>query len=164
MNPLIPSHKCVDFLPACKVPDGYGTVAVIGKNPAPFDARSVTLRRVIAAAEKWRLSPFLFNMFSLRGSPADIAESLLVDYEGTVGSYNNLELLEARDASLVVAAWGQPSGIDLRLYRRREAELMDLVGRDRFVCVGRTKEGFPLHPRCWPTAGALPVMDYMPRC
>lgn len=163
MNPLIPSHKCVDFLLGCRVADGYGTVSVIGKNPAPSDAGSITLQRVIAAAEKWRLSPYLFNMFSLRGWPADIVKSLRIDYDGTVGAFNNMELLEARDADLVVAAWGQPSRIDLPLYRRREAEVMELIGRDRFVCVGLTDDGFPLHPMRWPTAGPLTVMDYLPR-
>ena len=163
MNPLIRSQKCVDFLSGCRVPDRYGTVSVIGKNPAPLDAGSITLQRVSAAAEKWLLSPFLFNMFSLRGSPADIAKSLRFDYDGTVGAFNNMELLEARDTDLVVAAWGQPSRIDPGLYRRREAEVMELVGRDRFVCVGLTDDGFPLHPMRWPTAGLLTVMDYLPK-
>jgi hypothetical protein len=138
-----PAYKYVDLLADVVVPDGFGTVAVIGKNPASADEANATLRRVKACARRLQLSPCLYNLFACRGTARDVDRLVRHDYDLAVGVHNDFELLEGLAADLVIAAWGQPTGIDRRIYDRRVGEVMELVGRDRFVCLGFTSDGYP---------------------
>lgn len=154
-------YKYVDFVLDCRVPDGYGTVAIIAKNPALTDAGNATASRVRRACERLQLHPFLFNLFALRGDPTDLAEAVAADPDGAVGPHNDCELSNAIDVDLVIAAWSEPQGVDRLTYDRRVGEVMDLIGVDRFVCFGTTTDGYPLGPLDWndrarPTEYALP--------
>jgi len=154
-------HKYAELLPVRGIPQGHGTMAVIGKNPAVVDASNRALGRIGAAALRLRLEPLVFNLFAARGTPSELGALMRTDWNAAVGEHNDYELEEAQHVDLVVAAWGQPSGLDRSLYARRVAEVVEITGADRLVCFGLTSDGFPLHPLHWRRAAR--IQDFDPR-
>jgi len=126
-----------------------GDVVVIMKNPSWPDHGNTCLAEARRMAEENGFSNlYVGNLFGLRApKPRDLNTG---SYDEAVSDDNNgiLELMAA-ETELVVAAWGGPNGIRPQWYRRRVAEVVELLGPDRFTSFGTTATGHPRHCYSW---------------
>jgi hypothetical protein len=117
---------------------------VVGLNPSTADeyALDPTLRRVREFAKRWGMGGFVMtNLFGFRATkPRD-----MIAADDPVGPMNDhwLEHL-AKDAGLVLAAWGAHGGFLNR--DKHVLELLTAVRGSPPVCLGTTAKGFPRHP------------------
>lgn len=124
---------------------------VIGKNPSTASASrsDPTLGKVEAWARRrgfGRLA--LVNLFALRSPyPRDLNA---MPYGEAVGEENDVFIREAaRRADCLIAAWGDPNGVDEGRYARRIGEAAALLKGREVGRVGMTKMGHPLHGLGW---------------
>lgn len=165
-----PIRRVVDCQPS--TPDRYRYIlrvrlgagpalTVIQKNPSLADStrRDPTVAKVEAWARRhgYGLVTYL-NLFACRSPhPAALNE---FSYEEAVGPHNDAAIQAAlQPESLLIAAWGNPNGIDPSLYARRITEVLALlkVNTDRplHVVGGWTKAGHPRHGLHWNGAVVL---------
>jgi hypothetical protein len=127
--------------------DGRAYVMFIGLNPSTADETQddPTIRRCIGFAKSWGFGTLcMTNLFAFRAtSPKD----LFAEPE-PVGQLNDSYLENcARDACIVIAAWGKHGA-----YRKREADVairfacLDKFSGKQFQCLGRNRDGSPRHP------------------
>jgi hypothetical protein len=114
-------------------------VMFIGLNPSTADEvqDDPTIRRCIGYAKDWGYGALcMMNLFAFRATDPRVMKSA----KDPVGPENDAWLARcARDAGLVVAAWGAHGS-----YRDRDEEVLKLI--DNVMCLGKTKEGYPRHP------------------
>jgi hypothetical protein len=111
----------------------------IGLNPSTADEvqDDPTIRRCIGYAKEWGYGAFcMTNIFAFRATDPRVMKT----QADPVGPENDKWLTEcAKDAGLIVAAWGAHGG-----HRNRDEEVIKLV--DNIMCLGTTKDGYPRHP------------------
>jgi len=112
----------------------------IGLNPSTADEveDDPTIRRCVDYAKRWGYGALcMTNLFAYRETDRE----LMKRHPSPVGKDNDRWLVEtAKDASVVVAAWGT-HGVHLR----RDQAVIRLLGR-KLNCLGMTKDGHPGHP------------------
>lgn len=119
------------------VGDGYAMF--IGLNPSTADEieDDPTIRRCVAFAKSWGYGALcMTNLFAFRATePSDMIAAL-----DPIGPDNDMHLTAmAREASVVVAAWGT-NGTHLR----RDKAVRGLVAN--LHCLRKTQAGHPGHP------------------
>lgn len=130
--------------------DKSGTVcAFIGLNPSTADETKddPTVRRCIRYAKRWgHGSLVMLNIFAWR----DTDPAGMMAAEDPVGPGNDEALIRcAKMAAVVVAAWGNHGA-----HRNRAADVIRMI--PYLSCLGRNKNGSPVHPLYQPS-DALPV-------
>ncbi|MEK6709383.1 MAG: DUF1643 domain-containing protein [Nitrospinota bacterium] len=126
-------------------------LAVIGKNPSTASASrsDPTLGKIEAWAQRHSFGALLLvNLFALRSPyPGDLNG---VPYGKAVGEENDAHIRRAaRRADVILAAWGNPNGVDEARYARRIGEVMALLKGKEVKTVGVTKKGYPRHGLWW---------------
>ena len=128
------------------------TLTVILKNPSTASAErsDPTVGKVEAWARKNEYGRIRYvNLFALRSPyPEELNAN---PYRVMVGRENDVWIKESlHGAELVLAAWGNPNGVDPVKYERRIAEVSHLL---EGVCVralgAPTKLGHPRHGLMW---------------
>lgn len=136
-------------------------LTVIQKNPSLADSarRDPTVGKVEAWARRrgYGLVTYV-NLFACR-SPHPVTLNRF-SYEEAVGPQNDAAVQAAlQQQSLLIAAWGNPNGIDSLRYIQRIAEVLALLrdntDRQLYVVGGWTKAGHPRHGLHWNGAAAL---------
>ncbi len=132
--------------------DAGPRLAVILKNPSTASARrsDPTMGKV----EAWALrrgfgSVVVVNLFALRATqPATLNQH---SYARAVGSKNDDYIRKAVGiADAVIAAWGDPNGVEGERYDRRIGEVLRLLnGKVVSAIGGLTKLGYPRHGLHW---------------
>ena len=134
------------------VKDG-GVVLFIMLNPSTATAEEddPTIRRCFRFAQDWGYTTLLVgNLFAFRAT--DPNELYMAN--DAVGPDNDHHLLDmARDAHLVVCAWGTMGGLRrrgwmvLQILKRMNEQSNNNTGSETPVChLGLTKNGQPKHP------------------
>ncbi|MDE2906063.1 MAG: DUF1643 domain-containing protein [Acidobacteriota bacterium] len=120
-------------------------VLVCGLNPSTADAErdDPTSRRVIGFARREHATRLtMVNMYAARTTDP----KGLKDFEDPIGPANDETITAAaRDADLIIAAWGKPPGKDGEARAKRVLELLTAAG-DVYRLGPATKEGHPPHP------------------
>lgn len=111
----------------------------IGLNPSTADEKNddPTIRRCIGFAQNWGFDALcMTNLFAFRATnPGD-----MLSQADPIGEDNNKTLCDlAKDASLIVAAWGTNGS-----YLGRDAYVKGMI--PGLHCLQLTKEGHPGHP------------------
>src|SRR5262249_29840293 len=111
----------------------------IGLNPSTADEveDDPTIRRCVGYAKRWGYGALcMTNLFAYRATDRE-----LMNRQPTpVGADNDRWLVEcARDAAVVVAAWGADGG-----HLQRDRAVIRLLGRN-LMCLSKTKKGRPGH-------------------
>lgn len=118
---------------------GKGYAMFVGLNPSTADENhdDPTIRRCIAFAEAWGFGALIMaNLFAFRATDPAVMKSA----EDPVGPANNAWLAQvARDAGVIVAAWGAHGS-----YRGRDSEVKALLPNLHYLQL--TKDGHPGHP------------------
>lgn len=137
-------------------------LAVIQKNPSLADAErsDPTAGKVEAWARRNHFHQVIYvNLFALR-SP-DPARLNPIELGEAIGPDNDAAILQAcAQADVVVAAWGNPCGIESTRYSRRIEAVLALLNNAGHALhrVGAlTKAGYPRHGLHWNSAAELSV-------
>jgi hypothetical protein len=113
---------------------------VVGLNPSTADEvrNDPTVARCVNYARRWGLGGLIMmNAFAVRGTNPRV----LREVPDPVGPDNDFWLSRmAREASLIVAAWGNHG-----LWLERQTKVLSLIDREVY-CLGVTKQGAPRHP------------------
>jgi hypothetical protein len=117
-----------------------GYVMWIGLNPSTGDeiTDDPTIRRCMGFARSWGYSAMcMTNLFAYRAT--DPKQMMLIDVP--VGPENNSVLKKtAREASLIVAAWGNHGS-----HRKRGSTVVGMIEQPMHA-LAITNRGFPCHP------------------
>lgn len=117
------------------------TIAFIMLNPSTADEEQLdpTLRRCKAYAEAWGYGRMeIGNLFAFRSTNP----SVLKRVDDPIGPENDVHLVGiCEDADRVIVAWGTHGGL-----HGRAAEVLALLDECDLECLGRTKDGYPVHP------------------
>jgi hypothetical protein len=156
---LFESQNTADFSP-CRIyrytlwrvwGDKSNYVQFIGLNPSTADETTddATIRRCRNFAKSWGYGAFcMTNLFAFRATDPKVMKAA----EFPVGNHNDEWLYKiARDAKLIVAAWGSHGS-----YLGRDTEIKKLFP-NRLFCFGLTKENQPLHP-CRLRSDLMPIV------
>lgn len=112
----------------------------VGLNPSTADETEddPTIRRCVNYAKRWGYGALcMTNLFAYRATDRDVLKA----YPYPIGTENDRWLVEvAKDAEIVVAAWGI-DGVHLQ----RDRAVIRLLGKN-LVCLSKTKGGHPGHP------------------
>lgn len=85
----------------------------------------------------------LVDLFSFRATdPKDLRALVKVDYARAVGINDGALIEHANRARMVIAAWGTHGN----LAGRAEDVMARVLSETPLFCIGKTKDGFPLHP------------------
>ncbi len=127
-------------------------LAVVLKNSstASEERSDPTIGKVEAWARREGFaSVVIVNLFAYRTPYA--RELARHPYRKIVGPENDRYILAAaKGADLLVAAWGNPNGIDPELYDRRVGEVIRILRDFRIHAVGNlTRAGYPRHGLMW---------------
>ncbi len=127
-------------------------LAVVLKNPstASEERSDPTIGKVEAwARRRGFASVAAVNLFAYRTPYA--RELARHPYRKIVGPENDRYIqAAAKGADLLVAAWGNPNGIEPGLYDRRAEEVLRLLQGFRTHAVGKlTRAGYPRHGLMW---------------
>ena len=130
---------------------GNDVVTFVMLNPSKADASidDPTIRRCIQFAKDWGFDTLsVRNLFAYRATEK---RELLKADNPTGGDRGDNELLAARSATLVVAAWGEfvPFG--------RDVEVLEMFGDREIHVLGFCDNGKPRHPLFMPKS-AKPVV------
>ena len=140
------------FLEVRIVEEHARTLTVILKNPSTASAErsDPTVGKVEAWARKNEYGRIRYvNLFALRSPYPE--ELNAHPYRVMVGRENNAWIERSLDgADLVLAAWGNPNGVDTERYERRIAEVSRLLAGVHVHALGSpTKLGHPRHGLMW---------------
>jgi len=123
-----------------------GYVMFIGLNPSTADetADDPTIRRCIGYTKAWGYSALcMTNLFAYRATDPRAMKAQI----NPVGPEGDRWLFEcAREASVVVAAWGTHGG-----HNDRDREVLEILRWRQLSCLGVTKAGYPKHPLYLPS-------------
>ncbi len=127
-------------------------LAVVLKNSstASEERSDPTIGQVEAWARREGFATVVIaNLFAYRTPHA--RELARYPYRKIVGPENDRYILAAaKGAGLVIAAWGNPNGIDPGLYDRRVGEVIRILRGFRLHAVGDlTRAGYPRHGLMW---------------
>lgn len=115
----------------------------IGLNPSTADEMNddPTIRRCIGFAKRWGYGALMMtNLFAFRATDPQV----MMEESKPIGDENDRWLLAtAREAGVVVAAWGVKGQ-----FMGRDKEVMKLLSN--LECLGVTAGGFPQHPLYFP--------------
>lgn len=133
---------------------GAGYAMFIGLNPSTADETNddPTVRRCINFSKEWGFSALcMTNIFGFRATDPNVMKA----EADPVGEENDKFLLDiARNASVIVAAWGVHGA-----HHGRADRVKQLLG-DRLMCLKLTKDGHPAHPLYLPkTLKPIPLMS-----
>lgn len=124
-------------------PVSLGIVLFVCLNPSTADELNddPTVRRCIGYARAWGYNSLIMtNIFAFRATyPSDMKAA-----PDPVGPDNDKWLMDcAREAALVVAAWGNDGA-----YRGRSRQVVEMTARAgvQLMCLRITKAGEPEHP------------------
>lgn len=103
-----------------------------------------TIRKCVGFAKRWGYSGIdVTNLFTFRATdPSDLRALVKIDYARAVGLADGALIEKAKSASIVIAAWG----INGTLAGRDKDVMNRVLQGTEFYCIGRTKNGHPLHP------------------
>lgn len=122
---------------------------VVGLNPSTADETKddPTIRRCIGFAKAWGFGALcMTNLFAYRATDP----RKMMGYSNPIGAENDRWLTAiAREASLVIAAWGTKGE-----FLGRDSEVLKLL--DNLHCFRITTDGFPEHPLYMP-ADTMPI-------
>jgi len=127
-------------------------LAVVLKNAstASEERSDPTIGKVEAWARREGFASVeVVNLFARRTPyPKELAKH---PYRRMVGPENDRYILAAaKGADLLIAAWGNPNGIDPGLYDRRVGEVLLVLRHFRIHIVGKlTQAGYPRHGLMW---------------
>lgn len=129
-----------------------GVVAFIGLNPSTADEtlNDPTIRRCIGFARSWGYGEMcMINIFAYRATDPNMMKA----QSDPTGPDNDRHLLTtAKEAALVVAAWGTHG-----VHRERGGKICSQILRDiKLHHLGLTKDGHPKHP-LYLRADTMPV-------
>ena len=114
-------------------------VMFIGLNPstATETLDDPTIRRCKGFAKEWGYGAYcMTNLFAFRATDPKVMKSA----QDPIGPENDKWIVQcAKEASLVVAAWGMHGS-----FLARDEEVLKLI--ENVMCLGKTKEGYPRHP------------------
>lgn len=123
-----------------------GLINWVMLNPSTADEifDDPTIRKCIGFSKRWGFSELVVtNLFSFRATkPSDLRELVRCDYARAVGINDPHIIEQAHRANMVIAAWGIHGNL-----AGRADDVMNRVLPDiRMFCIGKTKDGLPLHP------------------
>lgn len=132
--------------------DTLNRLVVIGLNPSTADETKddATIRRVIHFARAWGHDGFfMLNVFAFRASVPTVMRDAQARGVDVVGPENDLYIESFTRGRRVLCAWGSTvaSFGHHSFWLRTEIvyERLAHAGRE-LVCLGTTREGFPVHP------------------
>ena len=147
-----------------RIADDLGrTLTVVLKNPSTASAErsDPTVGKVEAWARKNNFGRIRYvNLFALRSPyPKELNAH---PYQVMVGRENNAWIRKSIDgADVVLAAWGNPNGVEPENYERRIAEVSQLLKGTCIRTLGSpTKLGYPRHGLMW--NGNLELREWSP--
>jgi hypothetical protein len=119
-------------------------VCFVMLNPSTADANinDSTVRKCIGFAWRWGFAGIeVRNLYPFRATdPKDMVKAKMKGTSVTGGDRGLHELLEAKHADLVVAAWGTKAGAD------RTSVFFKGMEAKPIYCIGRAVGGDPFHP------------------
>ncbi len=122
------------------------TVNWIMLNPSTADDQfdDPTIRKCVGFSKRWDFSRLIVtNLFIFRAtSPLELKSLARTDWVRAVGHADDAIVKAAKEAQLIVAAWG----IHGNFMGRSEDVLRRVLPDIELYCIGGTKDGFPLHP------------------
>ena len=114
-------------------------VMFIGLNPSTADETidDPTIRRCKHFAADWGYGGLIMaNLFAVRATDSKV----MIAHDAPIGLENNQWLRAlAREADLIIAAWGDRGG-----HLKRDQAVLSLL--PNMMCLGVTKKGRPKHP------------------
>ena len=123
-----------------------GTINWIMLNPSTADDifDDPTIRKCRGFSKRWGFSHLtVTNLFTFRAtSPIDLKTMARIDWARAVGYADGALIENAAKADLVLAAWG----VHGNFMGRADDVLLRVLPSVRLHCIGKTKDGFPLHP------------------
>lgn len=133
-------------------------VVLCGLNPSTADAESddPTSRRVIGFARRERATRLtMVNLYAARTTDP----KRLRHFDDPIGAANDETIADAaRDADLIIAAWGKPPGKAGKARARRVLELLTAAG-DVYRLGPTTREGHPPHPLYLPKSSTRTPLE-----
>jgi hypothetical protein len=171
------ARQCVECIPPdplhyryqLRIALGVGpTLTVVLKNPSLADARrsDPTAGKVEAWAHRNGFGGVTYlNLFAYRSPHPAVLNQLA--YAEAIGPENDTILAAAcAETEWLVAAWGNPNGIDPGRYAQRVAEVKALIRnvnpRPWHVVGGWTRAGQPRHGLQW--NGDAQLLVWQPSC
>lgn len=120
---------------------GFQYLMVVGLNPSTADETKddPTLRRCMDFARRWGYGALcMTNLFAFRATqPRDMIKAA-----DPVGPDNNMLLLKhAREAGMILAAWGKEG-----TFQARDRIVTAFLATYPIHCLGQNKDGTPWHP------------------
>ena len=128
---------------------------------ADAESDDPTSRRVIGFARREHATRLtMVNVYAARTTDP----KRLKDFDDPVGAANDRTIAEAaRDADLIIAAWGRPPGKAGEARAQRVLELLTAAG-DVYRLGAATRDGHPPHPLYLPASeAATPLQLHAPR-
>lgn len=131
-------------------------VCFVMLNPSTADALTddPTIRRCINFAKSWGYGSLVVrNLFAYRATdPRELRNA-----EDPIGGHRGLaELVNAKHAEKLVAAWGQHGKLMDRGKQALEIFQQENVS---VYCLGTTKDGHPRHPLYVPSSQSLELLE-----
>lgn len=116
-------------------------------NPSTADDKhdDPTIRKCCGFAKRWGYRGIIVtNLFAFRATkPADLWEMERMDFHRAIGERADEAIEDAvKQVDLVVVAWGAHQ----EAMPRANAVMNTVIPGVDLYCIGRTKEGYPLHP------------------
>lgn len=125
---------------------GANTVNWIMLNPSTADDvfDDPTIRKCVGFAKRWGYSRItVTNLFTFRAtSPKDLKTCAKNDWARAVGLADQALTEQAKQADLIVAAWG----IHGNFCGRADDVMNRVLPQWALHCIGLTAGGYPLHP------------------
>lgn len=137
----------------------YATVNFVMMNPSTADDThdDPTIRKCVGFAKRWGCAGLtVTNLWAYRATdPKELKRVARSDHSLAVGHGENVYALktEADAADIVVVAWGTHGAFQ----GRADAVLGSVLADMDLYCIGKTKDGHPLHP-CMAGYTDAPVM------
>lgn len=114
-----------------------------------------TVRKCCGFAKRWGYSGIVVtNLFAYRATdPQEMKELAKSNYPMAVGENDAVIVECAKEAALVVAAWG----IHGACFGRNDHVMEKVIPEVDLYCIGHTKDRHPLHP-CMAAYADAPVL------
>lgn len=138
-------------------------VLVCGLNPSTADAQrdDPTSRRVVGFARREQATRLtMVNLYAARTTDP----KRLKEFDDPVGAANDQVIASAaREADLIIAAWGKPPGKAAEARARQVLHLLTAAG-DVYRLGPATRDGHPPHPLYLPASEAATPLQLHAAC